>query len=136
MDRYNYVERSAVCEHLVESDESRKHCLFTFLFLCHFMARISDDIAAAEQQRSYLLACQILKRAVIIGGKRCRLSRSRTCQSCLRDCIYTQAQHFRLHKLKRDVSMIRRDVVRAGLNGSRRSAMDFHFLKNILLRHG
>ena len=46
-----------------------------------------------------------------------------------------EKQGSRLHALVRDISVVPRDVVRAGLSDSRRESSNFHILQRLLKRH-
>ena len=63
----------------------------------------------------------MLQPARLIGQRRFRAARPSECLCCLRDSILTYARRARLSSLVVDLSVVRRDVVRAGFTGSRRA---------------
>ena len=110
--------------------------MLPFIVLAHVMSNVSCEIETSERLRARVLASDLLQPARIVGKQRFRAARHRACLSCLRDSIYIFARHGHLVSLQRELSVVRRDVVRAGLQGSRRAASNFHTLKRILIRQG
>ena len=108
---------------------------FTFLVFASVMTEAACDIEAFERERARTLAGVMLQRARVIGRQRFRQSRPSNCLSCLRDSIEVCVRDARIDTLLRDLSVIRRDVVRAGLSGSRRAAFNFRTLQHLLRRH-
>ena len=115
---------------------SAESSLLPCIVLAHVMSDVSFEIEASERRRARVLASHLLQPARVVGRRRFRASRHSVCLSCLRDSIYTCARHSHLVSLQRELSVVRRDVVRAGLQGSRRAASNFHTLKRILIRQG
>ena len=115
---------------------SRIQCDFrTFFVFASIMTEAACDIEAFERERAQSLAGVMLQRARVIGRQRFRQSRPSICLSCLRDSIEACARQAGMAALLRDLSVIRRDVVRTGLSGSRRAAFNFHALQHLLRRH-
>ena len=77
------------------------------------------------------LAVVMLQPARLIGKRRARAARPSECLSCLRDSLLTYARRDRLSSLVGDLSVVRRDVVRAGFSGSRRARCHFQVVERI-----
>ena len=86
----------------------------------HVMATVAHDIEVSECQRARALAGVMLQPARVIQKQRFRQARASHCFSCLRDSIEFCARQTRSEALLKDLAIVRRDVVRAGLLGSRR----------------
>ena len=106
----------------------------TFFIFAHVMSDVACDIEASERQRARALAVVMLQPARLIGKRSARGARPSECLSCLRDSLLTYARRARLSSLVGDLSVVRRDVVRAGFTGSRRARCNFHVVERILLR--
>lgn len=72
-------------------------------------------------------------RALIIRKRRFRVRKHRGCSSCFRDTL----RDFALSRqsFRSDLSCMRRDVVRSGLCGSKRAALNFQRLQRCLRQH-
>ena len=127
---------TSLCEELnsLEFSNSRP-CALAFLILAHVMSAVACDIEASERQRARALAGVMLQPARLIGKRRFRAARPSECLSCLRDSILTCARRARLSSLVGDLSVVRRDVVRAGFSGSKRARYNFQIVERTLRRH-
>ena len=105
------------------------------LMLAHVMSAVASDIEASERLRARAPAGAMLQPARIIGKRRCRAARPSESLSCLRDSILACAYRFHLSSLIADLSVVRRDVVRAGFIASRRAHCNFDVMERILRRH-
>ena len=99
------------------------------------MSEVAWEIETSERRRARVLAQKLLRRARVVGKRRCRHPRPSVCLSCLHDSIYACARHAALASVQRDLSVLRRDTVQAGLCGSKREAQNFRAVQRILCRH-
>ena len=108
------------------------HCNFLdFCIFAYVMATVARDIEVSERQRARALAGAMLKPARVIQKQRFRQARPSHCFSCLRDSIEFCARQTRSEALLKDLVVVRRDVVRAGLSGSRRESNNFNILQRL-----
>ena len=110
-------------------------CERSFIILAYVLSEVAYDIEVSERQRACNLAGAMLQTARIIGRRRYRAARASTCLSCLRDSILICAHRARLSSLVGDLSVVRRDVVRAGCVASKRAHCNFNILQRLLRRH-
>ena len=107
-----------------------------FLCFVHVMFETSQIINVRERCRALRVAESHLIRCEIVAQQRMRQQRFRPFNSCLLDSCKLCAREAKLRNVVRDLSVVTRDVVRAGLQGSRRAASNFNALQRIFIRHG
>ena len=99
------------------------------------MYEASCVVEERERERARRVAEAALWRARVVALWRFRAKRLRPFLSCLLDSCVACARDAKLPCVVRDLSILRRDVVRAGLQGSRRAASNFKALQRVFLRH-
>ena len=106
--------------------------VFTF---CHVMSEAICQIEISERGRARVVARAKLIHARLLCGSRHKTKKGQIQQSCFIDAVSCCARLENVVNITRDLSVVRRDVVRAGVGGSKRARCNFQIMARILRHH-
>ena len=99
------------------------------------MSEAMCQIEISERERACVVAQAKLIPARLLFGCRHKTKKRQILQSCFIDAVSHCARRANLVNMTRDLSVVRRDVVRAGFSGSKRARCNFQVVERTLRRH-
>jgi hypothetical protein len=106
-----------------------------FFMFCNVMSEAMCQIEISERERACVVARAKLIPARLLFGCRHKTKKRQTLQSCFIDAVSHCARRENLVNITCDLSVVRRDVVRAGFSGSKRARYNFQIVERTLRRH-